>query len=161
MLVKCKICGNKIDRTIAYKVIINEKNNYYCSEDEYTNYKKAQDIKNNTYSLIYKIFGRTITNTILFKEISELSDIYTYDKLLSYIDKNYQYLASVMSKNFISEYAQIRYFTAILKNSLNDFIEDKEEIQREIIIDIPKNNYKTKQRKKSLSEYEMEVGDDL
>lgn len=159
MLVKCKACDNKIERNNAYKIVKDGKNNYYCNEEEYTNWLNKQSEKDNTYKEIYDIFGRKITNTILYKEINELVQVYGYTKLLCYLTDKHAYLESVMAKSFVSEYVQIRYFTAILKNSLADFKIDNKEINIQVNVDIPKDNYKMKQRKKSLSEYEMEVGD--
>lgn len=159
MLVKCKGCQEKIDRDIAYKIVINGKNNYYCNEQEYKDIKNKRKIKDNTYLKIYDIFGRKITNTILFKEVNELADIYGYEIIYAYLDKNQDYLSNVMSKDFNNEFGQIRYFSAILKNSLTDFKVENKVVEKELIVDIPKNNFKPKQRKKSLIEYEMEVGE--
>ena len=161
MLVKCRICNKKSDRTEAYKVVVNGKNQYYCNKSEYEEWKLKQEIKDNTYNLIYDIFGRKITNTILFKEVGELSSIYTYEKIFAYLTENKNYLSRVMEKDFTSEYAQIRYFTAILKNSLSDFTYVKEQKIKEIEIDIPNGKFNRKRKKKSLAEYEEEVGDEL
>lgn len=159
MLVKCKGCQEKIDRDIAYKIVINGKNNYYCNEQEYKDIKNKKEIKDNTYLKIYDIFGRKITNTILFKEVNELADIYGYEIIYAYLDKNQDYLSNVMAKDFNNEFGQIRYFSAILKNSLTDFKVENKVVEKKLIVDIPKNNFKPKQRKKSLIEYEMEVGE--
>lgn len=37
MIVKCKECGNKIDRDTAFKIRLRDQNNYFCSESEYKN----------------------------------------------------------------------------------------------------------------------------
>ncbi len=161
MLVKCRICNNKIDRADAYKVIVNNKNNYYCNETEYQTWALKKEIKDNTYNLIYEIFGRKITNTILFKEVGELSEIYTYEKILAYLEENKEYLYNVMKKTFSSEYAQIRYFTAILKNNLSDFHYEKEEQIKKVDMDIPEYKFSRKSKRKPLSDYEKEVGDNL
>ena len=161
MLVKCKGCQQKVDRDIAYKVVSNGKNNYYCNKQEYEDIKNLKEVKDNTYLKIYDIFGRKITNTILFKEINELAIVFGYEKIFAYLESNYSYLCNVMSKEFSSEYGQIRYFSAILKNSLADFIIEKRLPEKELVIDIPKDNYKQRKRKKSLCDYEMEVGDEI
>lgn len=161
MLVKCKICGNKIERTEAYKIVINNKNNYYCNEMEYKNWVSKKEIKDNTYNLIYDIFERKITNTVLFKEITELSNIYTYEKIFAYLRENETYLCDVMKKDFSSEYAQIRYFAAILKNSLSDFQYKNDEQVKKIKVDMPKCKFNRKGKRKPLTEYEEEVGDEL
>ena len=67
----------------------------------------------------------------------------------------------MQNKSFQSEYAQIRYFAAILKNSLSDFkYEKKEKINKEVEIDMPSCNFKRRLAKKTLAEYEQEVGEE-
>ena len=68
----------------------------------------------------------------------------------------------MQNKSFQSEYAQIRYFAAILKNSLSDFkYEKKEKINKEVEIDMPSCNFKRRLNKKTLAEYEQEVGEEV
>jgi len=161
VLVKCKICSQKVDRDDAYKVEVSGKNNYYCNENEYKNLIQQKQDKDNVYTEINDIFGRKITNTAIFKEITEISKIYTYERILAYLKFNNTYLGSVMAKDFSSEYAQIRYFSAILKNSLSDFKIENNLYDKEIVIDIPKDNFKQKKQKKTLADFEMEEGEDL
>lgn len=161
MLVKCRICGNKIQRADAYKVVVKDKNNYYCSESEYKSWVEQNDIKNSTYQLIYDIFERKVTNTVLYKEIYELSEIYTYKKIRAYLQENEEYLNKTMKKDFKNEYGQIRYFTAILKNSLADFQYQYKTEKKNIEIDMPQIKFKKRKRRKPLTEYEQEVGDEL
>lgn len=161
MLVKCKICNSRVERDNAYKVIVNGKNNYYCSEQEYSEWQRKKEIKDNTYNLIFQIFDRKITNTILYKEITELSEIYTYEKIFAYLTENEKYLSGVMGKDFTSEYGQIRYFTAILKNSLADFRYKEEIVKKEFDNDIPNMKFNRKQKRISLEDFELEVGEEL
>ena len=93
--------------------------------------------------------------------MGELSDIYTYEKIFAYLKENEVYLCGVMKKDFSSEYAQIRYFTAILKNSLADFQYKKEVLTKNVWQDMPECKFKRKNKRKPLSEYEEEVGDAL
>lgn len=160
---KCKYCGKSIDTNNAYKIVVGKTNRYYCNEEEYNIIHKAQQIKDDTYNLIYEIFGRKITNTILYKEVNELSGIYSFEKMEAYLSQNIEYLSNLMqNKSFQSEYAQIRYFTAILKNSLSDFkYEKKEKISKEVEIDMPSCNFKRRLTKKTLAEYEQEVGEEV
>lgn len=157
---KCKICKKDVDKSIAYILRINDKNQYYCSEQEYIEHQRMLEFKDKTYIQINDIFSRKVINTILFKEINQLAELYGYEKIFNYLEFNNTYLADVMSKDFKHEYAQIRYFTAILKNSLEDFkTEDnaKINIEKTLIVDMPSNNYKPKERKKSLLDFEDEV----
>ena len=63
---KCKYCGKSIDTDNAFKVIVGKTNRYYCDENEYNIIHKTQQIKDDTFNLIYDIFGRKVTNTILY-----------------------------------------------------------------------------------------------
>src|SRR5574344_1930159 len=107
---KCKICKKDVDKSIAYILRINDKNQYYCSEQEYIEHQRMLEFKDKTYIQINDIFSRKVINTILFKEINQLAELYGYEKIFNYLEFNNTYLADVMSKEFKHEYAQIRYF---------------------------------------------------
>ena len=154
------MCGEKIDRLLAHKVNIDGKNHYYCTEKEYRDLVAKQETKDNTYALINNIFGKKVINTALFKEINLLLETHTYAEILSYLQDNEDYLGRVMSKDFQSEYAKIRYFSTILKNNMADF-QQKEEVRivRDVKVDVSKSKFKRKNKRKPLVEYEEEVGD--
>lgn len=160
---KCKYCGKSIDTNNAYKIVVGKTNRYYCNEEEYNILHKAKQIKDDTFYLIYEIFGRKITNTILYKEVNELSSVYSFEKIETYLSINKEYLSNLMqNKTFQSEYAQIRYFSAILKNSLTDFkYEKNEKINKNIEIDMPSCKFTRRPCRKSLIEYEQEVGEEV
>ncbi|EXG87724.1 hypothetical protein K413DRAFT_4622 [Clostridium sp. ASBs410] len=161
MLVKCRICGNKIDRDTAYKVRNKNVNEYYCNQEEYLGKLEKIKIKDDTYEEIFNIFGRKVTNTTLFKEISELESVYGYEKTYQYLCENEKYLSNVLNKDFKSEYAQIRYFSTILKNSLADFKIESKQPEKRIEIDMPTVKYTQRKKRKSLLEIEQEVGEEL
>ncbi len=160
---KCKYCGKSIDTNNAYKIVVGKTNKYYCNEEEYNIIHKAQQIKDDTYNLIYEIFGRKITNTIIYKEVNELSYVYSFEKIEAYLSQNIEYLSNLMqNKSFQSEYAQIRYFAAILKNNLSDFkYEKKEKTSKEVEIDMLSCNYSRGSTRKALAEYEQEAGEEV
>ena len=130
MLVKCRICGNKIERNDAYKVVVNDKNEYYCNEKEYKQKQKQIADKENTIKIINEIFGYEITNSAFFKELKALSENNSYEKIYSFIYDNRQMLDRSMSRDFTSEYGKIRYFSTIIKNNIVDKVsivgEDKD-----------------------------------
>ena len=160
---KCKYCGKSIDTKVAYKVAVGKINRYFCNEEEYNIAHEAQQTKDDAYNFIYEIFGRKITNTILYKEVNELSLVYSYEKIKAYLEQNEAYLSGFMqNKLFQSEYAQIRYFAAILKNNLTDFkYEKKEKKNIEVEIDMPVCTFKRKPSRKPLIEFEEEVGEEV
>ena len=178
-LVTCRICKTKIDRDIAYKV---GKNRYFCSEEEYIQdlerkekafleeqerKEKLQKIKDDVYDMICVLLGRKTTNTMLFKELAELNEIYTYDNVYTYIYDNFELLEKTMDeKTFSSEYGEIRYLFSIIKNNINDYLTiKKDEIEENEYIkyveyDIPEIKYKSKNKRRSLYEIEMELTED-
>ena len=154
------MCEEKVDRLLAYKVVIDGKNHYYCTEKEYKDLLAQKEAKDNVYNLINHIFEKKVTNTALFKEINALLETHTYEEILSYLQDNEDYLCRVMSKDFQSEYAKIRYFSTILKNNMADF-QQKEEVKivRDVKVDVSESKFKRKNKRKPLVEYEEEVGD--
>lgn len=158
MKVKCKICGKSIDREIAYNVVIKDKNNYYCSEQEYNNVqnnkRQEQELKDNTYKFIEEIIGRT-TNTILYKEVGIWLTVSNYKTILAYLKENKTNIENILSsKSFNTEYAKIRYFSAIVKNNIGDFKPKKAEIIKNVEVEIYETKFKQKTRRKCLSDYE-------
>lgn len=147
MRAKCKVCGTALDTKVAYKVVANGKNAYYCSEEEYkkdiTEKEKAAIDKDRVYKLICDIIGRKeIINSVLWKEKAIWNKAFSDELIWQYLENNKTYLISVISKLENKEFNRIRYLSAILKNSLGDFksIAPKTE-QRPIIQD---EHYETK-----------------
>lgn len=159
MLVKCRLCGTKVDRNEAFKVIVGGKNAYYCNEAEYQKVLHEKEVKDNTYECINQIFGYKVLNSALFKEINLLLEVYSYEHILAYLTENKEYITKVFEKDFVSEYAKIRYFTAILKNNIADFKMKEPEKPKEVDVDMPIMNYKRRNKRRSLSEIEESVGD--
>ena len=120
-LVKCQQCGAKIDRETAYKVVVGKVNRYYCNEQEANKAQEANQVKCHLYQLVDDIFGRHVINSILYKEMQEVAVQYGYPLLREYVLANRIYLGQCMAREFSSEYAQIRYFMAIVRNNIQTF----------------------------------------
>ena len=124
---KCKICGTSHNTKDAYKVVVNNKNRYYCSQEEYekdlAKKKKAAEDKDKVYYLICDILGeKEILNTALWKEKAEWNKAFSDEFIAKYLQENKDYLTSVITTRLSSsQFAKIRYLSAILKNSLGDF----------------------------------------
>ena len=159
MLVKCRICGNKIDKVKAFKVLNGTINMYYCSEEEYKDSLKANISKDNVFKSIEKIFGYKCTHTSIFKELSEISKIYSNEKIGIYLEENEEYLRKIMLKEFSGEYGKIRYFSTILRNNLQNYKHKTVDVKKTVQIDIPKDNYTQRIQRKSFVELESEVGE--
>lgn len=156
MNVKCRICGTSINRDTAYKIPKGKTNTYYCSEKEYTDYivkqNEIQQKKKETYSLIEEFIGKT-TNTILFKEVGIWLTVADYDTICGYLKENKAYIQYSLNKDFRSEYAKIRYFSAIVKNNIGDYKPATPEPVRKAETEVYKNKYKPKTRRKCLNDY--------
>lgn len=161
MLVKCKACGTKVDRNEAFKVVVDGKNAYYCNEAEYQDVLHKREVKDNTYKCINEMFGYKVLNSALFKEMNLLHEVYSYEHIFAYLEENKDYITSVLHRDFKNEYAKIRYFSAILKNSLADFHPKKVEQPKvvEVDVDMPKANYKRGSQRRTLTEIEEQVGE--
>ena len=135
---KCRICGKELDTKISYKVIDkNGKNRYFCSQSEYeteeARKKKAKEDKDKVYQLICDLFGYEIQNTQLFAEWNLWNKLKSNEIIYKYLVENKEYLQQICNKPFDSEYQRIRYFSAVLKNSLRDFKPKVEVFDRAVI----------------------------
>lgn len=124
---KCKICGTKLDTKTAYKVTDkNGKNKYFCSQFEFEteeeHKKRAQEDKDRVYRLICDIMGeKEIISTALFKEWQVWNKVADNEKIAKYLAENKDYLASVIARLSSSEYAKIRYLSAIIRDKIKAF----------------------------------------
>ena len=124
---KCKICGGALDTNVAYKVTDkNGKNKYFCSEEEYDSEeqrkKKVADDKDRVYRLVCDIMGEPeIINTILFKEWQVWLKVADNEKIGKYLEENKEYLTYVIARLNSSEYARIRYLSAIIKDKIKGY----------------------------------------
>ena len=138
MLVTCKICKTKVDRDSCYKRVVNGKNWYCCSQEEYDKHeqekaKEAAD-KDKVYKLVCQIIGRDqIINSILWKEKAVWNSVKPDEIIGKYLEENKDYLTSVISRLEDKEFNRIRYLSAIVKNNLGDF-KPKVEAERKVVV---------------------------
>lgn len=159
---KCRICGKPHDTKDAYKVVVNGKNQYYCSQNEYekdlAQKKKMADDKDKVYNLICDIMGvKAILNTALWKEKTEWNKAFSDEFIAKYLQENKDYLTSAIAKLSSSEFAKIRYLSAILKNSLGDFKPKTEVVITPQVVN--EEHYETKYKSKTrqaLEDFEEE-----
>ena len=134
---KCQICKAPLDTNTAYKITDkNGKNKYYCNQAEYdaeeARKKKAKEDKDKADRLICDLFGYAIQNTQLFAEWRLWNKLKSDEIIHKYLVENKEYLQQICNKSFEGEYQKIRYFSAVLKNSLRDFKPRVVEITRPI-----------------------------
>ena len=160
MQVKCQICGKSIDRNLAFKITAkNGVNKYYCSEQEYN-----KDIKNkadkrtersNFLKMVYDFIGYT-NNAALYQEEKLWVQSADYKMLTAFLVKNVNKIRISMNKDFTSEYAKIRYFSAIIKNGINDFknqYKEERPIIKQANTEVYDTKYKSPPKRKCLNDY--------
>ena len=158
MLVTCKICRKKIEKDTAYKITTvspttgKKTNTYYCSEEEYQaeedRKKKYKEDKDRVYYLICDMFGYEIQNTQFFDEWKCWNKLKSNAEIYKYLRENEERLQQICDKSFDNEYQRIRYFSAVLKNSLADFKPkvEKIEVPKPVVVE---EQYETKYKKKT------------
>lgn len=153
MLVKCKGCGNKVERNDAFKIVVKDKNHYYCTAIEYEQINIEKESRLKVIDLVFEIIGET-TNTSIFKELTDISKIHGYKKMLSYMESNMDYLNKAMvTCSGSKEYGRIRYLMAIIKNELGDYIEAIEQDEEVVNVDFVESVVYTPTKKKSFTDY--------
>lgn len=162
MLVKCRICGEKINKDTAYKITVNGTNFYYHSKEEYeteeARKKKVKEDKDKVYNLICDMFGYEIQNTQFFAEWKLWNKLKPNDIIYRYLKENETYLKGICNRCYDTEFQKIRYFSAVLKNSLHDYVPKVEVKQPIITPDMSQTMYEihnvNNNRRKSLEEME-------
>ena len=158
----CKLCKALLNTETAYKVevVVNKKtgekelkNTYYCNEEEYlteeARKKKVTDDKDRVYRLICDIMGeKEIISTALYKEWQVWNKVADNEKIAKYLEENKDYLTSVIARLGSSEYARIRYLSAIIRDKIKAFVPKVEvkEVSKVVVEEHYETKYKAKAR---------------
>lgn len=172
MQVKCRLCGKKIDKKDAFQAPTGSGRFYFCNEEE-AKTKEEEKLKkaeanhkekkvDPVYEEVADIFGYRIQNSVLFKEMKLWRGICNDEKILAYLQENKDYLKNTMERLDSSEYARIRYFSAILKNNLGDYkiktpTVNIVKVETNFELYEPASSVKTKSKRRGLSSIEDEV----
>lgn len=117
---KCKICKKELITDTAYKVVVDNKNTYYCNEEEYKNELKKKQYKDNCYNTIKNILNEPFVTPMMKKEINKLTGFYDYiviEKTFKECEENIKWFLN--NKEYNTEYAKIRYVITIIQNNIN------------------------------------------
>lgn len=152
MQVTCQICRKKIERDTAYKRVVGKANKYYCSEAEWqqeeNKKKKAAEDKEKAYRLVCEIMGeKEIINTALWKEWQVWNKVADNEKIAKYLEENKDYLTSVIGRLGSSEYARIRYLSAIIRDKIKEFVPKAIEVEKPKVV--VEEHYETKYKAKT------------
>lgn len=129
MNVKCIDTGEKLDRNIAYKIVVNGKNKYFSSEEGYIKFENNKKYRGKVIDLIRECMGYSKPQmklpTLTYKKISEYKE-FGYDVLYDTLLINKQDIEwSFQNKDFKSEIAKITYLFAILENHFMEVYRNK------------------------------------
>lgn len=143
--VKCRACGKESTNDVAFKVTVNGKNIYYCSEDEYNEKRKENDNKTKCLETITGIFGVKMLPPVMVKKVNELRQFYDY----IVIEKTFKECTDKISwaletKDFNSEFSKAKYIVSIVANNIDKvykkYIKDLKDMERlfakEEVVDI-------------------------
>ena len=164
--VKCRNCGTFINRDSAISVQNGKAKLFYCNEncrqqaeEKKVAAQKEQEGKDAIYDEICSIFNYKLTNTALYKEWAIWNQVADNEKILTYLKENHDYIAGVIGRLSGSEYAKIRYLSAVLKNSLHDYEVTKQAEPEKIRVDceVYEPTVSCKKKRRGLSELEDEV----
>lgn len=149
--VKCRYCGKKIDKSIAFSPIARR---YYCNAEEYNKTMNNRQHINKIKLLLSELLEYQVINTFVDKRISELSKNYSYEDIYNTIKELMLDLQfALISNDFQSENHKINYIFAIIKNNINDIVtRNNTVIPKEVIPEFQPqfqsvNKYKPKKRK--------------
>ena len=139
---KCKYDKISLDTNTAFRVVIDEKNTYWCSEECYNHFREAkekQDKINAEYDEIYEltkqIFGYEFTGySLLKREINTWEKVGTRAKIIAYLTENKDWLSTVMSKEFNGDYNRVRYYSVVVSSKLHDFKPKVTEVEKPKVV---------------------------
>ena len=125
----CKYDKKQLDTKTAFKVVIKEKNTYFCDEECYNKYladKAEQDKIKAEYDEIIditrEIFGYEFQSIgLLRREITAWERVSTRQKIIAYLKENKEWLSNSMSKEFASDFNRVRYYSVIVAGKLHDW----------------------------------------
>ena len=116
---KCRYVKRELDTKTAFRIVIENKNTYWCGAACYHKYlteKAEQDKINAEYDEIFEltkqIFGYEFTGySLLKREINTWEKVGTRAKIIAYLTENKDWLSNVMSKEFASDFNRVRYYS--------------------------------------------------
>ena len=167
MLVKCKTCGNKIEKGDSYCYLHMTKSGklqkrYYCNREHFHEPYIDNTYYNRTRRLVDKILGYVCISNEKNKMITRLYDIgYSRKDVLEcmkyYKDDIIKYMEL---KNIQNEYGKLRYVFTVVENNIKDFSTREVEtpvIQEEVKIEeepvyVPIKTHKRRSLKDRLKE---------
>ena len=149
--VKCRECGNKLEKLDAYLVEnISEKTlkinkKYYCDEKCYKKQETRKELIIKCNDLMEDILDIPIRSNIYFNKMySPMIKRYDYDVIYEFLTSEKDYIEQqIEDKDFNTINVKLKYFLAIMQNNIGKYEQViknkesfKEDIKHEIFEDI-------------------------
>lgn len=139
MKVKCKICGDKIERDTAYKVVKEttktKVNEYYCNQEEYDKVQQEKKSREKCINTIVEVLSMQMITPVWLKNIKTIREFYDYNIIEKCFKENEDTIKwSIYNKDFKTEHMKSKYILAIIANNIEDTYKkhkrDMEEMNR-------------------------------
>lgn len=117
---KCQGCLKELTTDKAYKVEVNGRRKYYCSEDEYKDLVKQQEERQHCLDLIAKYMRLKFATPYIQKEVNKLIEFYDYIVIEKCFKENENTISWFLDNNEnSSEFGKSRYIFTIIQNNIN------------------------------------------
>lgn len=129
MQVKCLICGKLIDKKTAYCIPTKNRNNYYCSEEEYLARQREIEVFNKALEVIVECYQYCTgyaepPYNLVKKELSDNLKVIPIETVKAFVEENREKLKKTIDRKieingqFQSFYFEVRYISAIIKREI-------------------------------------------
>ena len=117
---KCQICQKELTTDKAYKVTINGRSKYYCSEDEYNDLIKQQEERQHCFDIVLKYMGLKFATPQVKQEVNKLKEYYEYRVIEKCFKENENAIHWFLNHNENSSvFGKCRYVFTIIQNNIN------------------------------------------
>ena len=169
---KCRYCGKVLDTDIAYRMVVNEKNRYYCSAQHYQDELDNKIYRVMLMNLCYDLLNIKFKDggTFVSKNIEQIKGEYSYKQLYQIVDDMSLDIQMAL-EDIQNNGGKMPYMFAMIKNrlfTLNDTpyerkVEYTETIKAEdikfeepIVVSKPKKK-KAQTKPKTFDEIDFEI----
>lgn len=117
-MAKCAYCKKEINQKDAVSLSVGKIHRYFCTEKERFLYQQNLEYKDRAYRIILKLLQTNRASTALWKEWTKWNKLCTNKKLFLFLKENQEDLNRSLNKEFKSDYAMVRYLSAIIQNQI-------------------------------------------
>lgn len=157
--VKCRHCEQFTIQKEAFKVVINDKNEYYCNEEHYKQAKSQKENRARVLDMCDDLFEIKVSkDTFFLKELKTMTEGTKIEIIADYISENMIDLDISMAKDFKTLNFKIRYFFAIIRKNIQTF-ENEQKLDKKVEhYQVEHINFKFKPRKRKITWVELMGG---